>query len=294
MTSQPSKLVEALNGVFARPQPPTYWATPEVLRVDRVSPRVRRVTLGGEGLTPFLAGYQPGDAVKFVLTETPSPEPNERWEPGLPSRAYTLINPDREAGTAQVDIIDHGDGPGSAWAGQAEPGWRVLVGGPRFGYTPDPAARAFRLFADLSALPAAIEIGRAIVDRPVSLAIEVPDAEEVRDLPAGVVDDVTWLIQDGGPGRQLVDHVHSLDWAANADVHVWVAGEAGTIGSIRRFLRVEQALPRAVVTVSGYWKLGEHGIDAARVALAAELARSSKYDGNQYDLDSFEPEVDGV
>lgn len=293
MATTPDEVTEQLNGVFVRPQPPSNWAAMEVLGVEQLTPRIRRFTVGGNEMAPFFAGYQPGDAVKFVMTEPPSPEPNERLAPGLPTRAYTLINLDREAHTAQIDIITHATGPGSAWARAAVPGWRVLVGGPRFGYTPDPAARAFRLFADLSALPASIEIARVVSGRPVSLAVEVPDAGEIRDLPSGIADEVTWLVQDGTPGDQVVSHVRSLDWASDAGVHVWVSGESGMIQRIRRVLRVEQGLPREAVTVSGYWKLGESGIDQARPATAAALAKSGKYDGNQYDLDSFEPEVDG-
>lgn len=287
-----------LNTVFTRAQPRSYWGTVEVVRVVQLTPLFRRITVTGPELSLFLEIHQPADAVKLFITDPPSPQAQSRTAPEVRPRPYTLINTDLAAGTADIDILDHGDGkggngPGAIWAHAAAPGWQVTIGGPRFGYAVPEDARAFRLFADLSALPAAAEIARAVGDRLEVLAVEIPDASEIRDLPGVPDTKINWLTERGPSGDALVDAAQELSWQVGDGVIAWAAGEADGIKRIRRQLRVTERLPRESVTVTGYWKRGADSPDQARMELAAELARNPNFDGNQYDLDSFEPEIDG-
>lgn len=282
---------EALTLLFTTHQPPTFWADAEVIGVEQISPRFRRVRLGGDELAPFIQGFTPGDAIKLLLTDGPSPEPIELETPGLRDRVYTLTNVNAAVGTVDIEILSHGEAPGTAWSQAAKPGWRVRIGGPRFGYRPDPQTQSFFLYADLSALPAAIEIAKSLAGRSVDLTVEVPDESEIRTLDCDIT--VRWPVASKTPGEVLLEHIRSIEWRPEMAVQIWMAGESGAMKEVRRFLRVTCGMPQERVTVTGYWTNGHAGTDVKRLAEAARLARESGFDGNQYGLDSYEPEVDG-
>lgn len=125
----------------------------------------------------------------------------------------------------------------------------------------------------------------------VHVILEVPTAEDVLPLttPDGV--EVTWLIRNRPAGEAatngelLVDAVRQLDlierptaldrsqvdtvdidlellWevatnsAGSNDFYAWVAGEAGAVKAIRRYLVRECGIDRQCVTFMGYWRQG--------------------------------------
>jgi NADPH-dependent ferric siderophore reductase len=66
--------------------------------------------------------------------------------------------------------------------------------------------------------------------------------------------DAEWLYRVDGPG-QLEEALRSLG-PIDEDTFVWMAGEAGALVPLRRYLRRELGLPAEQVTASGYWKRG--------------------------------------
>ena len=57
----------------------------------------------------------------------------------------------------------------------------------------------------------------------------------------------------------LLDVVRSQD--VTADTFVWAAGEAGALIPVRRWLTQEAGLPKANLSLHGYWKSGVAGLD---------------------------------
>jgi NADPH-dependent ferric siderophore reductase len=120
--------------------------------------------------------------------------------------------------------------------------------------------------------------------------LEVPCAEDVLELtvPAGIT--LTWVVRDGGVhGERLiplvreaaerllaagapgelpdVDIDHQLLWevpvddagaalAPHAPLYAWLAGEAGVIKTLRRYLVSERGVDRKSVAFMGYWRHG--------------------------------------
>lgn len=261
-----------MSQIRARREPPPF-RTAEVVRVERRSPRMVRVTIAG----PELAGLDPGlpaASVRLLLPTDGSELVVPRWNgnefllddgsrPVI--RTLTPLRVEQEPPELDVEIVLHGDGPLSAWAAAAEPGDRVAVSGTGRGYEIDPAARAFVLAGDESALPAISVLLRALpAEAEVTVLAEVHDLGGRLELPAHPGASVEWHPLGAGapPGDALVAAVTEAELAS--DVRVWAAGEAAAVQRIRRHLFDDRGLGRAQAVVRGYWKRERRPRDARR------------------------------
>jgi len=251
-----------------RRQPPPFRAV-EVSGVERLSPRMVRVRLGG----PELAGFgvdQPAASVRLLLPSAPAQELEiPRWNgneflladgrrPAL--RTFTPRRLDTDALVLDLDIVIHGHGVASEWAESASTGDRVAVSGPGRGYTIDEQAPAFLLGGDETAIPAISQLLEALpADRPVHVHVEIADVGARIPLPEHPAALIEWhhLGPGAPPGGALVAAVGSVELVP--DTGVWVAGEAAAMQRIRRYLLEDLGLPRSRTTVRGYWKHGRAG-----------------------------------
>ncbi|HEX4246589.1 MAG TPA: siderophore-interacting protein [Pseudonocardia sp.] len=147
--------------------------TLQVLRTERVTPRMARVTLGGDELAGF-PGDGPDQRIKLFFPMPGQDRPamprassgGPVWPPGQPRpviRTYTVRRFDAAAGELDVDFVLHGEhGPAAAWAAAAAPGDWVGVSDPGGRYQPDPAALAHLVIGDESALPAIATVLEAL------------------------------------------------------------------------------------------------------------------------------------
>jgi hypothetical protein len=82
------------------------------------------------------------------------------------------------------------------------------------------------------------------------------DSHRQLDLPVPDGVELTWLSRNGaeaGTTSLLIDAVRTADWW-DGRVFAFVAGEAGTLVPIRRWLRNDRDLPREQMEVTGYWR----------------------------------------
>ncbi|MDT7624717.1 MAG: hypothetical protein QOF99_5618 [Pseudonocardiales bacterium] len=260
--------------------------TLQVLRTHLVTPRMTRVTLGGDELAGF-PGDGPDQRIKLFF-----PMPGQRrpamprassggpvWPPGEPRpviRSYTVRRFDAAAGELDVDFVLHGaHGPAAAWAAAAEPGDWVGVSDPGGRYRPDPTAQAHLVIGDESALPAIATVlealGAAGADSagvvsagvvsagvPVEVFIEVADVAEEQQLPTGAGARVHWLHRGGRPpGQPLIEAVTAAELPPGVDpgrCQAWLSAEAGAVRDIRAHLLDERGLTRRMVYATGYWR----------------------------------------
>jgi NADPH-dependent ferric siderophore reductase len=254
--------------VRARREPPRFRRM-AVRRVERLSPRMVRVTLAGadlEGLTV----EQPAASVRLLL---PPPGTLEVFVPSwngneflLPDgrrptiRTFTPRRVDPEALELDVEIVIHGGGVASQWAEAAEPRDPAAISGPGRGYAIDRDAPAFFLAGDETAIPAISQLLEALpADRPVQVHIEVADSDARLALSNHPGATLEWcdLPPGGSAGDALVAAVRGADLAPGT--RVWVAGEAAAAQRIRRNLFEDRGLSRAQASVRGYWKHGRRG-----------------------------------
>ncbi|MFI7607930.1 siderophore-interacting protein [Micromonospora sp. NPDC049366] len=239
-----------------------------VLRTERPTPHLIRLILGGEELAGLPVGEftdhyiklvfpQPGVdyAMPLDLAAIRRDLPRDQW-PRL--RAYTVRAWDAATGELTVDVVHHGDeGLAGPWAARLRPGDPVHFVGPGGAYAPSPEADWHLLVGDESALPAiAAALERLPFGAPARVLVETSGpAEEQRLRSPGVVE-LTWLHRGDRPvGEALVAAVRAMDFPAGA-VHAFVHGEATFVKELRRLLRVERGLPRDMLSISGYWRVG--------------------------------------
>ncbi|MFE7973392.1 siderophore-interacting protein [Streptomyces shenzhenensis] len=248
----------------------------QVVRTERLTPHMQRVVLGGAGLADFAADTCTDHYVKLLFpvggATYPEPFDMERIRAEFPreqwpvTRTYTVRGWDAEHRELTLDFVVHGDeGLAGPWALRVRPGETVWFMGPGGAYAPDARADWHLLAGDESALPA---IARALETLPPGARahafVEVSGPEEEQKIDSDVA--VVWLHRGDRPvGEALVEAVRALEFPAGR-VHAFVHGEAGFVKELRRLLRVEYAIPREDLSISGYWRLGhdEDGWQASK------------------------------
>jgi NADPH-dependent ferric siderophore reductase len=251
-----------------RREPPAFRQV-EVRSVERLTPRLVRVTLGGDELTGF-AVEEPAASVRVLLPTlgggdlvVPSWNGNEFLLPDGRRPTVRTLTPwrvDTDALELEVAIVVHGGGVASDWALSAEPGAPVAISGPGRGYTVDTEAPAYLIAGDETAIPAITQVLGAVPDEtPVQVRVEVAHSDARLALPAHRGATVEWceLAPGAPPGDALGASVRDVELAHGT--RVWAAGEAAAVQSIRRHLFDDRGLARSQTAVRGYWKHGRAG-----------------------------------
>lgn len=274
--------------------PPTRVSLPIVLRrltvlraVD-VTPRMRRITLGGEQLGAFRSGDYDApafttegadDYVKIFLpepgSETPAlPEQHDghlHWprKPAPVARAYTVRRFDPVAGELDLDFVLHGHGPAGNWARTAEPGSVLHLAGPKVAIIPPQGADWWLLAGDETALPALgrfVETYGGTAPMHVFALVDGPQ-EEQSDL-AGV----TWVHSRPGvsDATVLAEAVES-GAPRGGEGWMWIAGEASIVKELRAVSK-RLGIAKPMLDASGYWRSPESDRPLARLRLLREQA----------------------
>jgi NADPH-dependent ferric siderophore reductase len=233
----------------------------EVTRVQRLTPQMVRITLGGPALRDFPV-EEPGEIVT-LLWPAPGrdlvlPSGGWRFPPGVAeaqhARNYTVRR--RRPGELDVDFVVHGDhGRASRWASAARPRHTVGFAGPRTHWT-RPADPAWSLLvADETGLPALAAIVETLPAGHRALAvIEVADPGEEQAISSRADVDLHWRHRNGAPAGTttlLPDTVSALDLPDGPGL-VWGGGEAFAMRGVREQLGGRQQTTGS--RVLGYWK----------------------------------------
>src|SRR5690625_871300 len=139
----------------------------EVRGKRRLSPRLLRVTLGGDQYSELRRNHHSDAYVKLLIASEESgllppydlDAIRESAPEHLPTRrTYTVRCWDDEAQTLDIDVVLHGDsgdaGVAARWADAAQPGDRIALTGAGGGYSPEPESTFHLLIGDHAALPA--------------------------------------------------------------------------------------------------------------------------------------------
>ncbi|MFG2774237.1 siderophore-interacting protein [Streptomyces sp. NPDC048350] len=252
-----------------------------VTTVRSVTPRILRVTFGGEALAGLtLAG--PDQQVKLYFPRPhqaepmlPAPDPDGdimRWYAAygaIPEaerpwmRSYTIRAHDPAAGTVDIDFYLHGadgrahHGPATRWARAARPGDTLGMFGPSAYFaTPIPlgASDWTLLAADGCSLPALATVVEALPPGHRAVAfVQVADASEQQTLVTDGELSVHWLHGEASGAEAVVDAVRRATLPPGKP-YAWLAGEAGAVRALRRHLVEERGYDRRAVDFTGYWR----------------------------------------
>ncbi len=233
----------------------------QVRRSERLTPRMVRVTLGGDELSGF-PGDGPDRRIKMFFPAPGQDRPavprastgGPVWPAGeaRPAiRTYTVRRFDAGAGELDVDFVLHGEGPATEWARDAAPGAWVGVSEPGGRWEPDPAADFQVVIGDETALPAVATVLEAIGDVPALVVVEIADAAEEQALARPV----TWVHRGAAePGVPLMAAVQQAAFPAGRG-QAWLSGESACVKDLRQHLLRDRGLDRRAVYATGYWRL---------------------------------------
>ncbi|MFE6833590.1 siderophore-interacting protein [Streptomyces sp. NPDC057705] len=176
-------------------------------------------------------------------------------------RAYTLVDPDSEAGTFCFEFALH-DGVASAWARGARPGDTIEATVQGTGFTgPVPAPERLLVIGDPASLPAINSLLDAYPQTPATIWFETQHTSDA-ELPvrgdAGLRD----IRRVPRGGAALTDRVRAELPELLGDpesAYVWLACDTATTRGLTAYLRKELALPKHRVNGLGYWRPGTGG-----------------------------------
>ncbi|NMZ12815.1 siderophore-interacting protein [Pseudomonas proteolytica] len=230
----------------------------EVLRVVDITPRMRRITLGGEQLAGFVS-LGSDDHIKLLFAQNAaeqaaleSPTFSVKGEGPQPAmRDYTPRRIDLSRGELDIDFVLHGDGPASTWAEQAKPGQHLHIAGPRGSMIVPDIFDSYLLVGDETAIPA---IARRLEELPAGrkalVVIEIADAHEKQTLDSAADVQVTWVVRGQD---ELLGTVRDLQ-VPEGSLYAWVATETKLSRQVRRVLLDEHKLNDEFVKAVGYWR----------------------------------------
>jgi len=263
------------NRLPQRVRHPLRFRQLEVRTVQRVTPHLVRVTLGGDALEGFVSlGFD--DHVKLVLPDpatgrlaTPAigPEGMPVWPEGAKPlmRDYTPRHFDAVARTLEIDFALHEAGPATRWAEQAKPGQAIGIGGPRGSFIVPTDFDWHLLVGDDTALPA---IARRLAELPAGaralVLAEVDGPADRIALPSQAQVELVWVHRDDAEANAnaaLATEPPLLAALRNTplptgDFHAWVGCESAAAKAVRAHLVNDCRANPKWIRASGYWRRG--------------------------------------
>lgn len=206
-----------------------------------LTPRMRRVSIAADAMRDV--ELRPAQDVELHLRE----DAGRRVK-----RRYTISGARPERGEIDLDVLLHGDSPGSRWGATAAPGDEVGFQGPR-GKLELRRADWHLLAGDESALPAIASICAALPADEVAFAfVEVRDADD--ELANAC--DIRWVHRGGrGPGtpEPLLDALERFVLPAG-EGRAYLMGETRSMVALRALVE-DRGVPHDNVFVKGYWNV---------------------------------------
>lgn len=230
----------------------------EVLRVVDITPRMRRITLGGPELAGFIS-LGSDDHIKLLFPQNAaeqaaldSPDFNLRGDGPQPAmRDYTPRRYDLAIGELDIDFVLHGDGPASTWAEQAKVGQHLHIGGPRGSMIVPDIFDSYLLIGDETAIPAiARRLDELPAGRKVLAVIEIANAAERQPLHSAAEVEVIWVVRGQD---DLLETLQNLTLPGGS-LYSFVATESKLSRQVRRVLLDTHNVNEAFLKAVGYWQ----------------------------------------
>lgn len=237
-----------------------------VERIERLTPHMVRIVLGGPGLDAFQPTTSTDQYVNVLVPPDDAPydvpfDPAAATESGHrpAGRRYTIRAWDPVRREVTIDFVVHGDtGFTGRWADRARVGDLLQFDGPAGGWSPDPDADWHLLVGDESATPAiAASLEVLPPDRPALVVLLADDADHHLPLDSPADLELHWVDRTDhpDPSRVFVEVVEGLRFPDGV-VSGFIHGEAAETRAIRRHLLGDRGLDRARLSISPYWRRG--------------------------------------
>ncbi|MFJ2546915.1 siderophore-interacting protein [Pseudomonas sp. NPDC087612] len=231
-----------------------------VLRVTELTPRMRRITLGGPELQGFTS-VGSDDHVKLMFACSAEEQAvldnldfsRDGLRPTM--REYTPRRIDLAGGEMDIDFVLHGDGPASTWAAQAQVGQVLNMAGPRASLVVPDIFDSYLLVGDETAIPAiARRLEELPAGRKVLVVIEIENAQEQQTLASAAQVEVIWVLRQQ---QDLLEVVKDLP-LPSGQLYTWVALEKSLMRKAKRLLIDDKGVKEDLIKAASYWQLDPH------------------------------------
>ncbi|UVL60573.1 siderophore-interacting protein [Pseudomonas sp. B21-032] len=231
-----------------------------VLRVTELTPRMRRITLGGPELQGFTS-VGSDDHVKLMFACSAEEQAvldnldfsRDGLRPTM--REYTPRRIDLAGGEMDIDFVLHGDGPASTWAAQAQVGQVLNMAGPRASLVVPDIFDSYLLVGDETAIPAiARRLEKLPAGRKVLAVIEIENAQEQQALASAAQVEVIWVLRQQ---QDLLEVVKDLS-LPSGQLYTWVALEKSLMRKAKRLLIDDKGVKEDLIKAASYWQLDPH------------------------------------
>ena len=158
----------------------------------------------------------------------------------------------------------------------AQPGNRILIGGPGPKKLINMNADWFLLAGDMTALPAIkINLAHLPGDACGYVVLEVVDESDIQPLNPPPNIELHWVVNPSADisGSALLDRIEQLSWLPGQPA-VWAACEFHSMRALRKHFKLQHQWPKGYLYISSYWKFGstedQHKIEKRDDAQAAQ------------------------
>lgn len=227
----------------------------ELVSAEMLTARTRRLRFGAQGLETLEAF--PG---QDLMLDVPAPG-RTRFR-----RRYTMRRLERDASAVVLEVLLHGEGPGSRWASTVSVGDHVEAVGPRGKIRVADDARHHLFCGDESAIPAVFTMVEALpAGASATCLLEVSGPEDELEPPSTRCKlTLRWLRRSGAPGTDgvLERALGELPIPGDGDGddgrghgHAYLFGELHQVAAQRTAL-IERGVAPERIDHKAYWRLG--------------------------------------
>lgn len=176
------------------------------------------------------------------------------------ARTFTPIEWDRAAGRTRILGYAHGNGPGSAWVCDTQPGDACDVFGPRASLDVSHVTGRCVVLGDETSIGLAYALNRQAPGSSLPGLFEVNALATTRDVLTRLDLDGAELFERAANDAHMDDIERRLPMLADAGAAFVLTGRASFIQRVRRVLKVLDVPPSRLMT-KPYWAPGKTGLD---------------------------------
>jgi NADPH-dependent ferric siderophore reductase len=216
---------------------------------EQVTALVTRVVVGGDDLIGF--EFVPGQDLMLAI-------PLEADSTDTINRRYTIRRADPAAGTADLDFVVHGHGPGARWATDAPIGSAIAAVGPRGKVVPAADVDWHLFVCDESGWAATAAMVESLPAGVHAVIVaDVADEDEQQPLTAVADVYISWCNRDGTPPARADQVLAALDALTLPDGrgHAYLSAEFAVVRAVGGWL-ADRGFAADDVSPKAYWRAG--------------------------------------
>ena len=223
----------------------------KVLKMEKISPNMKRITFYSEKLKKFI-NNQVGGYVKLIF--------NKRNSINTVVRPYTIRNFRKIKNELDIDFSIHDkiNSYASKWAFSAKKNDEIEISGPGDKKFINLNSDWLFFVGDMSSLPAiSVNLEKLPANSKGHVVIEVLSDEDKQIIQSSKNIKFHWVINKFPKKNSvaLINKVKTIKWP-NKNPSVWVACEFNKMKKLRDFFIKEKKIDRTKIYISSYWKIG--------------------------------------